>query len=125
MHTLWMGNEVNKERQGTYTDTMVRVDSLEKSARFWIEVMGLTEVERSDSGIMLEDPSSGQRVTLVDTRMGSHFAVAVATPDMQKTLDEFAKEGAEIEQPIKAESGLEYARCKDPSGVPIMVYVAD
>jgi hypothetical protein len=105
-----------------FTDTMIRVESLETAARFWIDVMGMLEVEKSDYGIILEDPDSKQRITLVTTSLGSRYALAFATSDMKAMLERLRKNGAEAQPPRKAESGIEYALCRGPSGIPIMLY---
>jgi predicted enzyme related to lactoylglutathione lyase len=107
-----------------FTNTMIRVESLEAAAKFWTGVMGMVETERSDYGIILEDPDSSQRITLVTTGFGSKYALAVATDDMRAMLDRLVNNGAEVQQPKKAESGAEYALCKGPSGISIMIYVA-
>jgi len=106
-----------------FTDTMIHVDSLDDAAKFWTDVIGMIEVKRSSDGIILEAPDSKQRITLVTTDFGRKYALAVATNDMQKTLDTLKDNGAVILTPKKADSSLEYALCKDPSGIPIMVYV--
>jgi len=107
------------------TDTMIRVQSIEKTAKFWVEVMGMIEVERSPSGIILEDPRSMQRIAVVDSEMSTDFALAVATDNMASTLQRLREGGAVAPEPETTSSGLEYALCESPSGVPIMVYVTE
>lgn len=108
-----------------FTDTMIRVESLDSAAEFWTDVMGMVEVERSDYGIILEDLKSKQRITLVTTSFGSRYALAVATNDMDDMLERLRESGAEVQTPRKAESGIEYALCRGPSGIPVMIYVAE
>jgi predicted enzyme related to lactoylglutathione lyase len=107
-----------------FTDTMLRVESLEAAAKFWTEVMGMVEVERNADGIILEDPDTSQRITLVSADIGARFALALAVDDLLDTLERLGRSGAEVTQPQKSDSGFEYALCRDPSGIPIMVYSA-
>ncbi|MFH1892444.1 MAG: VOC family protein [Candidatus Zixiibacteriota bacterium] len=108
-----------------FTDTMIHVAELDSAARFWTGVMGMVEIERSDTGIILEDPDSKQRITLVSSEFETDYALAVATSNMKATLDLLRARGANVPEPVKADSGLEYALCKDPFGIPIMVYVTE
>ena len=108
-----------------YTDTMIRVDSIDDAARFWIDVIGMKEIERSKSGVMLEDPDTKQRVTLIETNMNSRYAFAIATDDMRATLELFRENGASVPETTESVSGLEFALCRDPSGIPMMVYATD
>lgn len=107
------------------SDTMVHIESIDSEAKFFIDVFGLSEVERSKDGAILEDPTTKQRVTLVSTAFGSRFSLAIATSNMDETLDMVRKSGGTAEEPRKADSGLEYAKCKSPEGVPLMVYLAE
>jgi catechol 2,3-dioxygenase-like lactoylglutathione lyase family enzyme len=116
---------MSERKRLQFTDTMIRVDSLDDSARFWIDVIGMKEIERGKSGIMLEDPDTKQRVTLIDTSINSRYAFAIATDDMQKTLGLFRENGVSVPEPTESDSGLEYALCRDPSGIPVMVYATD
>ncbi len=116
---------MSERKRLQFTDTMIRVDSLDEAADFWIDVIGMKEIERSDSGIMLEDPNTKQRVTLIDTSMNSRFAIAVATDDMKETLGLFRENGASVPEQTETDSDLEYALCRDPSGIPVMVYATD
>ena len=109
----------------SFSDTMVHIETIETEAKFFTHVLGLVEVERSEDGAILEDPTTKQRVTLVSTQLGSRFSLAIATNDMDGMLDMVRKNGGVAEAPSKAESGLEYAKCKSPEGVPLMVYLAE
>jgi hypothetical protein len=112
-------------RIGQFTDTMIRVDSLETAAEFLTGVMGMTEIEKSTDGIILEDPDSKQRITVVTRGFGGRYALALATGNISATLDKLRHSGTDTRPPQKAESGVEYAVCKGPSGIPIMVYATE
>ncbi len=114
--------EMSEMKRLQFTDTMIRVDSIDDAAGFWIDVMGMKEIDRSESGIMLEDPDTQQRVTFIDTYINSRYALALATDDMQETLRLFRENGASVPEPTEADSGIEYALCRDPAGIPVMVY---
>jgi len=107
------------------SDTMVHIETIDSEVKFFTQVLGLVEVERSDDGAILEDPTTKQRVTLVSTALGSRFSLAIATNDIQGMLDMVTRNGGVAEAPRKTESGLEYAKCKSPEGVPLMVYLAE
>jgi catechol 2,3-dioxygenase-like lactoylglutathione lyase family enzyme len=116
---------MSDDKSCQFTDTMIRVESLDTAAKFLTGVLGMVEIEREEDGIIIEDSDSKQRITLVTTEFGSKYALAVATDDMQAMLGKLRESGAEVQSPKKAGSGIEYALCKGPSGIPIMVYVTD
>lgn len=111
-----------KSKDCQFTSTMIRVDSLEAAGAFWTDVMGMVEIERSDYGMILEDPDSKQRVMLVTAGFGSKYALAIATDDMDGMLERLVRNGAEVQQPRKADFGAEYALCRGPFGISIMIY---
>jgi len=113
------------DRNCQFTDTMIKVAGLEDEKRFWVDVIGMIELQESQGAVVLEDPESEQRVTLVSTDFGGRYAMAVATDDLEQMLAKLRKSGADVLQPKKTEAGIEYALCKTPSGIPIMVYVTD
>ncbi len=110
------------DRNCQFTDTMIKVARLEDEKRFWVDVIGMVELQESQGVVVLEDPESEQRVTLVSTDFGGRYAMAVATDNLQVMLANLRKNGADVLSPKKTEAGLEYALCKTPSGIPIMVY---
>ena len=116
---------MSDDKSCQFTDTMIRVESLDTAAKFLTGVLGMVEIEKSEDGIIIEDPDSKQRITLVTTEFGSKYALAVATDDMQVILSKLRASSAEAPSPRKADSGIDYALCKGPSGIPIMVYVTE
>lgn len=110
------------DRNCQFTDTMIKVARLEDEKQFWVDVIGMVELQESKGVVVLEDPESEQRVTLVSTDFGGRYAMAVATDNLEAMLANLSENGADVLPSKKTDAGIEYALCKTPSGIPIMVY---
>jgi len=107
------------------TDTMIHVSSVSSESKFFMDVLGMEEIERSDDAVILESPATQQRVTLVSTNFESQFSLAIASQDLRESLRELESLGCRVTTPKKSESGFEYALCMSPAGVPLMLYSAE
>jgi predicted enzyme related to lactoylglutathione lyase len=117
---------------GAFTFTKLIVGDLERSAAFYRDVCGLTEVNRidaeSDSGslteIILASDPPGPATLILITYHGEAIApkgdsvLGFFTSDIDAFLERLTAAGGTVTSPVKAlpEAGLKYAMTTDPEG---------
>jgi lactoylglutathione lyase len=120
--------------------TMIRVKDLERSVRFYTEVLGLREerrsvLERADATLVfLVDGNGHHAIELTynhdgrDYELGNqfgHFALGVA--DLDRAADELARHGVTFSRgPYRvSEGGSRIAFIRDPDGIEIELIERD
>ena len=78
------------------TDIMIRVDSVQDAVGVLTESLNLMPCGSGDDWTMLEDQQSGQRLVLTVRDFGASWALAVSTPNIEKTLTQFAAQGIPV-----------------------------
>lgn len=105
------------------TDVMIAVSDLPSALSFWMGTMGFERAgEGADDWVMLEDPRSGQQISLVAGDFGVQWATAVATDSLAKASQRLIGAGA---RPVKREelpNGFAYAVFEAPGGGNILLY---
>ena len=114
--------------------TMIRVKDLDRSVRFYTEVLGLREerrkvLEKADATLVfLTDDAGHHAIELTynhdgrDYDLGNQFGhFALAVPDLEVAREELAAQGVEFSRgPYRvSEGGSMIAFIRDPDGIEI------
>ncbi len=110
----------------------IAVSDLEKSEKFYKEILGFIEIKRFNpmEGVtiaFLKDEDSGlielieyQNTSKDDDIRESIVSIGIGVVDLERTLNEGKDKGVElIRGPIEVPSGEKFAFIKDPNGVEI------
>jgi catechol 2,3-dioxygenase-like lactoylglutathione lyase family enzyme len=102
---------------------LVTIDSpdTERAARFWMEALGLHEVEREDIDrwIVLADQGGTRRIGLQRgqaRRGGVHLDLSCAPEVFTAEVDRLVSLGARLVQPVRRETYGSIANLADPDG---------
>jgi catechol 2,3-dioxygenase-like lactoylglutathione lyase family enzyme len=103
------------------TDLMIAVDDLESAVEFWTQALYMLLAEAAPGWVMLEHPTTHQRVTLFEGDLGTPWCVAVRAADLEAAVADFASRGAATGE-IFETPGFRASLCHGPSGTPLMLY---
>jgi predicted enzyme related to lactoylglutathione lyase len=103
------------------TDLMISVDDLASALEFWTEALNMYPAEDAEGWVMLEHPTTHQRITLFEGDLGTPWCVAVRAQDLERAIADLAEHGATVGD-IFESPGFRASLCLDPSGNPIMLY---
>jgi catechol 2,3-dioxygenase-like lactoylglutathione lyase family enzyme len=98
----------------------INVHDVDRALRFYVDVLGLTEIERPDLGFPGAWLAVGaQQIHLLEVPgsvppQGQHFALHVA--DLDATLAELAEHGLDVSEPREIVGVCRQAFLEDPTG---------
>lgn len=100
----------------------LNVSDLEQTPAFYIDVLGLVQLDRPDAYISVPgrwlECADGRQVHLllneVPNRVGQHFAFAVK--DLDDTIEAVEQSGTKVSNPKETPGICVQAFCSDPSG---------
>lgn len=114
--------------------TMIRVKDLERSVRFYTELLGLREqrrkvLEKADATLVFLSDDHGQHAIELtynhdgrEYELGNQFGhLALGVPDLEAAREELARRGVEFSRgPYRvSEGGSMIAFIRDPDGIEI------
>ena len=99
----------------------INVDDLDAAKGFYVELLGLTPLDRPDLGVggVWLDAGDGRQIHLIDLPnvppdCGQHFAFRVA--DVESTVAALRAAGIEVSDPRQIADVAKQAMCHDPCG---------
>lgn len=104
------------------TDTMIPVASLQDALPFWTDTLGLAQVGGGEGWVLLEDPHSRHKISLVEGDFGAQWAIAVAAADLEAALEQIRAAGGRAADIRGNGVGFRTALCHAPDGCPVLVY---
>ncbi len=104
------------------TDTMIAVDDMEIALDFWTNALNMHLAESAPGWVLLEHPTTHQKVTLFEGDLGTPWCVAVRADNLETAMVDLASHGATTSGTFESR-GLQGALCLSPSGAPILLYV--
>lgn len=103
------------------TDLMIAVDDLDTALDFWINALDMHPAEDAPGWVMLEHPTTHQRITLFEGDLGTPWCIAVRVQDLESAVADLASHGATTSDSFET-TGFRASLCLSPSGAPIMLY---
>ena len=103
------------------TDLMIAVDDLASAVEFWTNALNMAPAEDAPGWVMLEDPTTHQRITLFEGNLGTPWCVAVRAHNLEASIADLASHGATTTDVFES-PGFRASLCMSPSGAPIMLY---
>jgi catechol 2,3-dioxygenase-like lactoylglutathione lyase family enzyme len=104
------------------TDTMIAVDDMESALDFWTTALNMHLAESAPGWVLLEHPTTHQKITLFEGNIGTPWCVAVRADNLETAIVDLASHGATMSEMFESR-GLRGALCHSPSGAPILLYV--
>jgi hypothetical protein len=103
------------------TDLMIAVDNLMTAVEFWTKALNMYPAEDAEGWVMLEHPTTHQRITLFEGDLGTTWCVAVRAENLEATVADLGEHGATVGD-IFESPGFRASLCFDPFGTPLMIY---
>jgi hypothetical protein len=103
------------------TDLMIGVDDLTAAVEFWTNALNMHPAEDAPGWVMLEHPTTHQRITLFEGDLGTPWCVAVRVQDLEDAVADLASHGATTSDTFDT-TGFRASLCFSPDGAPIMLY---
>lgn len=104
------------------TDVMIGVDDLEAALDFWTQGLNMFVSERAPGWVLLEHPTTSQKITLFDGDLGTPWCVAVRADNLEQAVAELSSHGAMTSGEPFESPGFRAALCLSPSGAPVLLY---
>lgn len=90
------------------TETMLRVQSMQKAVDFWSQSLGFEIIDQADDYTILVDRQSGQRVTLLEG-LATDWAFSVETTQLDSIVENLEAAGGVVRHRESLPSGFAYA----------------
>ncbi|MEZ4524136.1 MAG: VOC family protein [Thermomicrobiales bacterium] len=103
------------------TDLMIAVDDLDAALDFWTNALNMKPAEDAPGWVMLEHPTTHQRITLFEGDLGTPWCVAVRADNLEAAVADLAAHGATTSDVFES-PGFRASLCLSPSGAPVMLY---
>lgn len=103
------------------TDLMISAEDLTTEIDFWTNALNMYPAEDAPGWVMLEHPTTHQRITFFEGDLGTRWCVAVRVQDLEASVADLASHGATTSDTFET-TGFRASLCMSPSGAPIMLY---
>lgn len=103
------------------TDVMIAVDDLMAAVEFWTEALNMYPAGDAEGWVMLEHPTTHQRVTLIEGDLGTPWCIAIRAQNLEATVADLGRHGATTGDVFES-PGFRASLCLDPFGTPLMIY---
>ncbi len=105
------------------TDVMIAVEDLKAGLDFWTNALNMHPVEDAEGWVLLEHPTTHQRITLFEGDLGTPWCIAVRAENLESAVADLGKHGATTAD-IFESPGFRASLCLSPSGAPILLYTS-